>query len=282
VSEVVNLGTLTVTASVPYTNSKFDARQVRTDQLETTLALHDRRQAQIHTAMVCQVIQFYPDTMTVDVQPCIQGIWRQPDGTVQYFDIAVLKDVPVIYPGGGQHTITFPVNAGDYCLVIFCERSIDNWYQMGGVQQPSDWRMHDINDGFALVGIRPNPTALGGQANAAVRRTTRENLGPVTNTTATQIRSDDGLTAVTVDGPTNTVTVTCSGTTLTIDGATGVLNVNAPNGMTFTTPTLHVTGAITGGYGTANSVGLMTHTHDQGSDSHGDSEKATNAPNPGT
>jgi hypothetical protein len=265
----------------PFRNA-FNPQQVSVDQLETVRVGHDQRQAHIHTAMVGQIVEFFPDTMTVTVQPCIQAIYRQVDGTLQYVTISQLMDVPVIFPGGGSHTITFPINVGDYCLVIFSERNIDNWYQMGGVQQPADWRMHDINDGFALVGIRPNPTALGGQANAAVRRTTRENLGPVTSTTATQIRSDDGQTVVTVDGPTNAVTVTCSAVTLVVDGANGVVNVTAPNGMTLTTPFLNVTGSITGGYGSGDQVGLQTHRHTQGSDTHGDGEQPTNPPTAGT
>jgi hypothetical protein len=257
----------------------LDPRQIRSDLIEAMHTAQDQRQAQIHTAMVGQIIEFFPDTMTVTVQPCIQGIHKQPDGTVGYLDISPLTDVPVIYPGGGSHTITFPIAAGDYCLVIFAERSIDTWYQMGGYQnQPSDWRMHDINDGFAIVGIRPNPTALGGQANRAAR----ESLGPVTSTTATQIRSDDGNTVVTVDGPTNTVTVACSQTTLVVNGAGGQVTINAPNGITINAPFVNVSGAIVGGYGGADQVGLQTHTHTQGSDSHGDSEKPTNAPTAGT
>jgi hypothetical protein len=45
---------------------------------------------------------------------------------------------------------------------------------------------------------------------------------------------------------------------------------------------LRVVGAITAGYGGLDQVGLQTHTHAQGNDSHGDSELPTNAPTAGT
>lgn len=54
------------------------------------------------------------------------------------------------------------------------------------------------------------------------------------------------------------------------------------NGTATLTGTLHVTGGIIGGYGSGDQVGLQTHTHNQGSDSHGDSESPTNPPNAGT
>jgi hypothetical protein len=45
---------------------------------------------------------------------------------------------------------------------------------------------------------------------------------------------------------------------------------------------VRATGYVIAGYGGANQVGLQTHTHTQGNDSHGDSEQPTNAPTPGS
>ncbi len=56
----------------------------------------------------------------------------------------------------------------------------------------------------------------------------------------------------------------------------------ASNGTWTHTGAFTATGAITAGFGGADQVGLQTHTHNQPADSHGDTEAATNAPNPGT
>jgi phage gp45-like len=45
---------------------------------------------------------------------------------------------------------------------------------------------------------------------------------------------------------------------------------------------VHVDGAVLAGYGSADQIGLQTHTHEQLNDSHGDTEQPTQAPNPGT
>lgn len=45
---------------------------------------------------------------------------------------------------------------------------------------------------------------------------------------------------------------------------------------------LHVTGAIIAGFGGGDQVGMQSHSHPQGSDSHGDSEEPTGPPIPGT
>ena len=45
---------------------------------------------------------------------------------------------------------------------------------------------------------------------------------------------------------------------------------------------IQTAGAVIAGYGTGDQVGLQTHGHTQGPDSHGDTEEAIGAPTPGT
>jgi hypothetical protein len=85
-------------------------------------------------------------------------------------------DVPVIFPRGGGCTLTFPVKAGDECLLIFADRCIDFWWQNGGVQKPVDLRMHDLSDAFAIVGPQSQAHKISG-----------------ISTSAAQLRTDDGL-----------------------------------------------------------------------------------------
>ena len=46
-----------------------------------------------------------------------------------------------------------PVQAGDPCLVLFADRSIDAWYSTGSESAPTSPRCHDLSDGIAFVGI---------------------------------------------------------------------------------------------------------------------------------
>lgn len=98
------------------------------------------------------VQSFDPVTVTAVVQPAIKGYEPDSNGVNQSTTLPLLVDVPVVFPRGGGCTLTFPVKAGDECLVIFADRCIDFWWQSGGVQEPVDDRTHDLSDAFCIVG----------------------------------------------------------------------------------------------------------------------------------
>src|SRR4029077_19340866 len=184
-------------------------RQRHADNIETIQTHLDGRQAQIHTAQPGHIVSYDPETMTASVQLGLQAVNRNVDGTLEPMAIHPVTDVPVHFPGGGGHTLTFPVKVGDECLVIFSERNIDAWHQHGGVQQPMDYRMHDINDCFALVGVRSQANKL-------------SNVSPNT----VQLRSDDGTSFV------------------DLDSGTGRLTLKTTSAVVLDCPTVTVTGKI--------------------------------------
>ena len=69
-------------------------------------------------------------------------------------DYPLLVKCPVFILNGGGAYITFPIAKGDSCLVLFCDREIDTWFTKGGTNAPQSARVHDLNDGIALVGIK--------------------------------------------------------------------------------------------------------------------------------
>lgn len=121
------------------------------------------------------VQSFDPATCTCTVQAAIAGQGVDEKGQSQSAPLPLLIDVPVIFPRGGGCTITFPVKAGDECLVVFSDRCIDFWWQNGGVQEPVDPRQHDLSDAFAFVGPQSQAQKISG-----------------ISTTSVQVRTDDG------------------------------------------------------------------------------------------
>ena len=121
------------------------------------------------------VQSFDPATCTCTIQPAIAGQGVDDKGQIQSAPLPLLTDVPVIFPRGGGCTITFPVKAGDECLVVFSDRCIDFWWQNGGVQEPVDPRQHDLSDAFAFVGPQSQAQKISG-----------------ISTTSVQVRTDDG------------------------------------------------------------------------------------------
>ena len=75
----------------------------------------------------------------------------------------VLPDVPVIFPRGGGWSITWPLAKGDNVLLVFAQRSIDDWWATNGQTEisPTDLRRQDISDAFAVPGPPTDRTKLG-------------------------------------------------------------------------------------------------------------------------
>lgn len=64
-----------------------------------------------------------------------------------------LVNCPVVVLRGGTGALTLPIQKGDTCLVLFCDRDIDTWYSSGQIAAPNSDRMHDLSDGIAIVGL---------------------------------------------------------------------------------------------------------------------------------
>lgn len=157
---------------------------------EVLRAALDGRQSKIQTSMPGIIQSFDAATMTCVVAPAVKGRLADKDGKVSLVALPLLLDCPCQFPSGGGVTLTFPVKEGDECLVVFASRSIDSWYQSGGVQAPVEARMHDLSDGFVHLGFRSKPRVL-------------SNI----STSAAQLRSDDGLAYVEVNPDSHLITI---------------------------------------------------------------------------
>lgn len=85
----------------------------------------------------------------VNVKPSLNR--RLKDGSVE--SLPVIPNVPVWFPRGGGASITWPVKAGDGCLLVFSERSLDEWKGGGGEFTPDDPRRNGLSDAIAFVGL---------------------------------------------------------------------------------------------------------------------------------
>ena len=133
----------------------------------------------VHTCCPGVVDSFNPSTMTVEVVPALRKLYF-PDGEAGvWMDLPMLVDVPVVVLSGGGFAITFPIQQGDECLLLFSERAIDNWHESGNVSELAHARAHSLSDAFALVGVRSKPNVVTNY-----------------NTEEMEIRSKDGQTRI--------------------------------------------------------------------------------------
>lgn len=139
----------------------------------------DGRVSSVWTSLPGIITKVNFQQMTVEVQPAIQAIITNPDGTTKNVNLPLLVDVPIVFPSAGGFTLTFPIKAGDEVLVILACRCIDSWWQSGNIGTPVEARMHDLSDGFAIPGPKSQPKKLSNISSSNV-----------------QLRNDSGSTFV--------------------------------------------------------------------------------------
>ncbi|MBS9442299.1 phage baseplate assembly protein V [Photorhabdus heterorhabditis] len=160
------------------------------DLSETLKAINHSLSSQLRVAIPGIIQSFNADAVTCVVQPAIKSGIADAEGKTTSVSLPLLVDVPVIFPRGGGVTLTFPVKAGDECLVVFADRCIDFWWQSGGVQEPADDRQHSLSDAFAIIGPQSQQRKIAG-----------------ISTHTAQLRSDDGAAYIELDPNSHNVTV---------------------------------------------------------------------------
>jgi hypothetical protein len=210
------------------------------DPRERAAKQMNARLAKVWTAIPGIIQSFNAAQQTVVVQPAIRAVTFDMLGQPTNVPLPLLLDCPVQFPAGGGYTLTFPVAPGDECLVVFSARCIDAWWQSGGVQNQAVLRMHNLSDGFALLGFRSVPRALSGVSQHA-----------------TQLRSDDGATFVEVGAG----EITLKAAQINLQGPVTQTGGAATFDTSVTTPALDGTISITVA---GKDVGGHTHTDPQG------------------
>ena len=228
------------------------------------------REATLWTALPGIVQSFDASALTCVVQPAIQGRHVLEDGSVEVVGLPLLLDCPVVFPHGGGCSLTFPVKAGDECLVVFADRSIALWWQSGGVQPPAEPRMHDLSDGFVLPGPWSQVTKIGSVSTSAVELRTDDrgayvSLNPSSH--AVEVKTSGTLSAESSGAATlkcPTLKIDCPATTITG-------NVKIQGGLSCSGGSGSATATFTGDV-VADGISLKSHTHT------GDSGGTTSAP----
>lgn len=162
--------------------------------------------ARQRTAIPGVVQSFDAATQRATIQAGVQ--LRLQDGST--IDEPVFADVPVAYPGAGAYNLYFPLAAGDEALVVFAERSIDEWLARGGYNRvANDPRRFAAQDAVCIPGLRSAPNTLPANARPADAVTLSASdgsvrveirAGGVVTITANEVRlGDDSATFLSKD-----------------------------------------------------------------------------------
>lgn len=133
-------------------------------QLTNIRRIIDNALSKVHTNTIGIIESFDPETQTATIQPAIKRvIMTENKETITYNtnNYPLLVNVPIVFQGGGDWFITFPVKKGDECIIFSMERSISKWKVNGGIQEPGDLkRKLSFKDAVAMVGIQSKASAL--------------------------------------------------------------------------------------------------------------------------
>lgn len=191
----------------------------------------------LHTCLPGKIVEFDPQTQTAKVQPMIRRVFKGKEPE----DLPVIPKVPVHFSKSGGFAITSPVKRGDECLIIFCERSIDNWYFEGKPKEPNDLRFHDITDAFCIVGISSKPNVISNFDNENFQIRNLEKDVTISITPQKKVEISTPKTTFTMDDSSDTITVS-TGTEVKIQSPT--ITVDASSKINFNTPTANFSGDV--------------------------------------
>ena len=224
------------------------------DLEETLITAFEALVSGVWTALPGLFQWFTNSYNTCEVQCPVNGRARQPNGTYKSIQMPKFVDVQIVWCGGGGATWTFPLKAGiDEGLIVFSSRCIDKWWKYGfqpptglldaagnpfnPANDPPEFRMHNLSDGFFIPGVRSQPRAFASFDVSTAR-----------------LRTDDDTCYLEFDPVNKKVNIVAGGgvtiNTATIDSSG---NVTSPGTVTGQTEVVSKTGG--------SAVHLSTHVH---------------------
>lgn len=107
---------------------------------------------QVHTALPGKLVSYNPSNSMATVQP---GLFKQFISSPSPLPYPVISGVPVVQPRSNRGGLSYDLLPGDYGLIVFSERNIDNWALSGLEQVPADSGKFSLNDAFFIPGMFP-------------------------------------------------------------------------------------------------------------------------------
>lgn len=110
--------------------------------------------ARIHTSIPGTVLSYDHATQRATVQVAVRSKVRGArGGEISNVDVPPIPGVPVCFPSAAGYAITWPLTAGDPGLIVFAERSTDEWKATGNPSNDAqDVRRFDLSDAVFIPG----------------------------------------------------------------------------------------------------------------------------------
>lgn len=137
---------------------RTDYQGVTPELPEVIRTIIDQVMVQMYVCLPAKIVEYDASTQYASVQIQLKKKYENGDVVAQ----PVIPNVPVKHPraAGGKTYIHLPIKKDDDVMLVFSQRSLDNWKTQGGMQDPADRRKFHITDAFALIGGSSIPDAF--------------------------------------------------------------------------------------------------------------------------
>ena len=98
-----------------------------------------------------KIQEFDPSTQLATVSIEYNRAVENNEDTYERVDYPNLSGVPVLF----NKCFRYPIKTGDYCILLFNDRDIDNWVSTRSKTRLASERKHSFSDAIAIVGLSP-------------------------------------------------------------------------------------------------------------------------------
>lgn len=120
------------------------------DLLEVLKSFFNSKINELNFCLPAKIVTYDFSTQKASVKPLLKKVYT--DDSV--IDLPIVNNVPVMHPSSGGASITFPVKKNDQVLLVFSQRSLEEWLDNGKDIAPDDPRTFDLTDAIAIIGLR--------------------------------------------------------------------------------------------------------------------------------
>lgn len=119
--------------------------------LEFINTVIDNKLANFNFCLPAEIVEYEFKTRKAKVKPLLNVKYN--DGEV--VEMPIIHNVPVLQPSSGGASVIFPVKIGDKVLLVFSQRSLEEFLKDGKQATPDDPRQFDLTDAVAHIGMKP-------------------------------------------------------------------------------------------------------------------------------
>jgi len=129
----------------------------RITRSEVIQGMIDNTISRMHTSCPGTILTYDKTLQKATVQPIL---WFKKtnieDEEIVAYKPCAISNVPVAFPQSTEFGLTFPLEVGDKVLLVFSERSLDEWLLQGKADtEVKSNRKFNLTDAIAIPGISP-------------------------------------------------------------------------------------------------------------------------------